>query len=574
VYSRQQGDYVSIINKAIRFKRFELKENADLKLIIETNTGNRCEFRILNCSLSGISVVCDIEIQKNEGLAEDILIPSSKIKFEKEDHTLGRLLVRRLIIANGQTKAAFSTIDNHIPVDGFLSKFIKGEIDTRKSAYDFELSPEKFSIHSFQEVQNNVDLFHRMKQFQIYYDEWKNTNKFQYRNIRMPSKGERVQLVQSRKGNRNDYIVMGSNDYLGLASEPQVLEAVKKAIDQYGFGSTGSPLTTGLSEVHEELCELIANIFGKEKATLFNSGYAANVGTMTGLTNAQDLIVADFYSHASLQDGIQMAKATGRFFKHNDTKHLEKILREHRESHIGSLIVTEGVFSMDGDTPPLKTISEIAKKTNSRIFLDEAHSFGVVGPKGLGCAKKYPDVKVDIIMGTFSKICGGIGAFIAADKEVIHWLNWYARSQMFTVSIPPSTAAAALTALKVFLSKPELVEKLKSNIQHFVNGLRELGCPINANHESAVIPVIIGDERKMGIMNEVLKDNGVYVVPIIYPAVSKNNCRFRFTMMANHSVSDLDYVLAILEKAMHKADFKFVQKEELASREVKEKQIA
>lgn len=549
---------MSPIGKFTRQKRFLLRSDCKATLHIETSTGIKLPLSLKDCSLTGLSCEYSGEIPTESSLTLNCLVPYSKLVFDDNEITLGRLVLRRLVTSNEVSSLAFSTVDNRVPIDGKLSKLLDIDLQQSGDAFSFELSPEKFSLRNFLENSHtNVDLFDRMAKFKIFNKEWRESPKYQYYNIRKPSKGTRINLQTLRKGMRNDYIVMASNDYLGFSTAPEVIEAAKKALDEYGFGSTGSPLTTGLTEIHEELAQFIAGLLKKEKVILFNSGYTANVGAITGLTSAQDLIVADILSHASLQDGLQMAQATSRFFLHNDTRHLAKILREARESHHGSLVVTEGVFSMDGDIPPLRDISKLAKEYKCRLFLDEAHSLGVVGPNGLGCSAKYPDVKVDVLMGTFSKICGGIGGFIAADESVIDWLNFYARSYMFSVSIPPSTAAAALAAFKLFVQNKQIVENLQKNIRHFVTGLRHLGCPISEDHESAVIPLIIGDEEKLGIMNKIFREDGVYVIPVTYPAVSKTSCRFRFTAMSAHTTSDLDYVLNVIEKAMLKANFSF-----------------
>lgn len=558
---------MNALAKMMRHKRFNLKFPDEVRFTLETNLGTRLELKLLNVSLSGLGAETNTALKPNEVLEPSTIIPAAKITYGKSEFSLGRLIVRQVHTNGEKTYFGFSTVDFRVPIDGPLSQFLDLDLDGKSSPYEFEFNPDKFSLRSFNDgSHSNVDIFMKTEQFDIFLKEWRRLPIFQFHNIRSASKGGRVKLRQNRKGNRNDYLVMGSNDYLGLGASPEVCEAAKKAIDEYGFGSTGSPLTTGLTDLHEELCDYVASLFKCEKAILFNSGYAANVGAINSLMTAQDLIVADFLSHASIQDAMQMSLATSRFFKHNDINHLNKILKDNRESSSGALVITEGVFSMDGDVPPLTEIVKSARQYNARVFLDEAHSFGVVGPTGLGCWEKFPNAKVDIIMGTFSKIGGGIGGFIAANEEVVNWMKFYGRSHMFSVSIPPSTAAAALEALKQFRARPELVKNLQENIKHFVKGLRELGCEIDPHHESAVIPVIIGDEKKLGIMNAVLRENGVYVIPITYPAVSRKNCRFRFTMMATHSISDLDYVLATLERAMEKANFSFqVPKEEMKS---------
>ena len=546
------------LSNSMRQRRFKIVNDKVVRLVIESGTGQRLDLQVSNCSISGIG--CSIEkVPELDEILVDQILPSAKLIADGKEHTLGRLVVRRSELIDTHIKFGFSTIDSKVPVDGFLNRYVEIDLDAvNQSAYAFELSPDKFHLGSFSAASvDSTDLFARAMQFDVFFQEWRKTPKFQYHNIRLPSKGNRVTLKQKRRNGREDYLVMDSNDYLGLASHPEVIEASKQAIDKYGFGTTGSPLTTGLTDLHEALCTELAKIFRKEQVILFNSGYTANVGAIAGLTREQDLVIADVICHASLQDAMKMSNASCRFFKHNDVAHLEKLLKEHRASYSGCLVVTEGVFSMDGDVAPLDEISRIARKYDSRVFLDEAHSFGVIGPNALGCWEKYPNADVDIIMGTFSKICGGIGGFIATTHAVANWLSFYGRSHMFSVTIPPSTAAAALAALQVFQKNPSLVAQLRQNISHFVNGLRDLGCPLEKNHESSVIPVVVGDEQKMGIMNDVFRANGVYVIPIVYPAVGRNNGRFRFTMMATHSISDIDYVLNIVEMAMMKADFKF-----------------
>jgi 8-amino-7-oxononanoate synthase len=544
---------VSDLSHAMRFKRFGVKPDPELEFRFETLTGSKFKLQLRNCSLTGLEGFCDQPEGREETWEVGALIPAAKISWPGHEIALGRLVLRRVTEQENGVVLAFSTIDSKIPLDGHLSKFL-AEGAVADKVYQQELSPDKFHLGNFVEIDSrSSDLFQKVHQFAAFQREWVDAAKFNYGTIRVASKGERVQLRRKRKGGRHDYISMGSNDYLGLSTDPEVLEAAKQAIDVYGFGSTGSPVSTGQTDLHEELTDLLAKTFRKEKALLFNSGYAANVGIIPGLTRANDLVVADALSHASIQDALLMSRATSRFFKHNDIHHLEKVLHENRDSHAGSLLVTEGVFSMDGDVPPLDLISRTARKHNCRLMVDEAHSFGVIGPTGLGAWEKFPDSKVDVIMGTFSKICGGIGGFVAADREVVDWLFAMSRAHVFSVSIPPSTAAAALTALKVFLRKPELLRNLRSNIQHFLGGLRDMGYPVQPGHESAVIPLVIRDEKKLGVMNQVFQEEGVHVIPVVYPAVGRNNCRFRFTVMATHSVSDLDYVLSVIEKAALKA---------------------
>jgi glycine C-acetyltransferase len=549
---------MSIQTPVIRQSRYQVRPEASVAFTVETKTGARLTFKVENCSLTGIGALLEGEMPREEGVEPGDILPAAKLVFGGQEVFLGRVVLRKIIAAEGRTQIGFSMVDKKVPIDGPLSRALATAPGEDVDPHEYELSPEQFNLGTFTSLGTNVDLFARCKQFGIFLAAWRKTPKFQYHRVRQPSKGTRVRLTQRRRGGRDDYVVMGSNDYLGLAAHPEVAAAAKRAIDEYGFGSTGSPLTTGVTKAHDELAHLVADIFGKERCLLFNSGYAANVGTLTGLTGAQDLILADILSHASLSDGMQMAPATTRFFKHNNVEHLQRLLEEQRAGYAGTLVVTEGAFSMDGDVAPLDKILTLARQHNARVFVDEAHSFGVLGTRGLGACDKFDVLHdVDIIMGTFSKIAGGIGGFIVADAEVVDWLNFYARAHMFSVSLPPSTAAAALAALKIFQREPERVARLHENVRHFVFGLRALGYPIPSTHDCAIVPVVIGDERKLGLVGEELLQAGVYVVPIVYPAVSRTGARFRFTVTSEHTVSDLDYVLNVLERALAKAEVRF-----------------
>lgn len=552
---------MSRIEKSIRHRRFQVKPGKQIEAILDLNTGDQLLGHVIDCSSFGFRVSFTNKELSEDTLNQGTILPAAKLKTEKGEIFLGRMVVRRFIKPeNGnEIEVAFSTVDSRLPINSQLSHYLVQSIDNEDSLSEKELNPEKFSLAHFVENENtHIDLFERMREFAIFQREWEKTEKYGYKMIREPSFGPRVKLSRPRSGGRNDYIVMGSNDYLGLGSHPEIIASAKKALDQYGFGSTGSPISTGTTKLHVDLAEKIARIHNKQAALLFNSGYAANVGIISSITTANDLIVADQFAHASIQDAMQMSKATSRFFKHNDVSHLKTILEKERNQYNGALVITEGVFSMDGDLARLDEIYRVAREYNCRIMVDQAHCFGVVGPNGLGIIDKYNLFKeIDIIMGTFSKICGGIGGFVTGSYDLVEWIRYFGRSQLFSVSLPPSTVAAVSTALDIFTSDRSLLENLKTNIQHFTKGLESIGYRFKTPHESAVVPVIIGDESKMGTMYQSLLNDGVWCVPVVYPAVSRKNCRFRFTVMATHSIAELDYVIASLEKAMMKVGLTF-----------------
>lgn len=568
---------MSRIEKSIRNRRFSVKPGKNIEAIVDMNNGEQIKGNVIDCSHTGFRAHFNITNNLTNFNEESIQIgtiwPAAKLNTEKGEVFLGRMVIRRFFKnPAGDFEVAFSTVDSKIPVQSNLSHYLNQNLDD-VSTQERELDPDHFSLAHFVENANNhADLFQRIRDFHIFQKEWEKSAKYGYKIVREPSFGPRVKLSRQRKGDRNDYIVMGSNDYLGLGSHPEVVAAAKEALDQYGFGATGSPVTTGTTAIHNELCEKIAQLHNKKSALLFNSGYTANIGIITAVTTANDLIVADQLCHASIQDGMQMSKATSRFFKHNDVNHLRQILEKERTMYNGALVITEGVFSMDGDIAPLDEIYAVAREFNCRIMVDQAHCFGVIGPKGLGIVDKFNlSREVDIIMGTFSKICGGIGGFVTGSEELVEWIRTFGRSQVFSVSIPPSTAAAALKALELFSENKKMHATLVNNIQHFKKGLQSLGYKFQHDQESSIIPVIIGDEAKLGKMYQSLLDDGIWCVPVVYPAVSRKNCRFRFTIMATHTISELDYALSALEKAMIKVGFSF---EDLYSSESPKKKSA
>lgn len=550
---------MSSLDSKIRAKRFNLKKGQTVNLVIDYINGDKVTLEVIDCSMNGLRCRTSYNFPDGEKLHAGSIVSASKLVWNETEVSLGRLVFRRIFpMQDGICEVAFSTVDIRVPVTGNLSKLLDLDFDDLDTAHEFELNHDFFNLSHFIENEYvNSDLFDRLRKFDVFRSRWEKSNKYGYKNVRVASKGERINLNRIRKKDRRDYVVMGSNDYLGLGAHSEVVKAAKDALDVYGFGSTGSPVTTGTTDLHNQLCEQIAKIHRKEATLLFNSGYAANIGIISAVTAENDLVIADMLCHASIQDGMQMSRATSRFFKHNDMTHLENILQKERNNFNGCLIITEGVFSMDGDVAKLDSIFQLARKYNCRIMVDQAHCFGVLGPSGLGVCDKFNLLReTDIIMGTFSKICGGIGGFVTGSTELIEWIRSFSRAHIFSVSLPPSTVAAVSKSLEIFTSNKDLLIKLKQNISYFVENLNQLGFSINPDHESAVIPLVIGNEAKLGAMYQSLLDDGIFTIPIVYPAVSRKNCRFRFTVMATHSKSDLDYATACIEKAMLKVDLK------------------
>ena len=346
-------------------------------------------------------------------------------------------------------------------------------------------------------------------------------------------------------------LMFGSNSYLGLTNHPKVKEAAKKAIDKYGSGCAGSRFLNGTLDLHIELEEALAQFVGKEAALVFSTGYQVNLGVIAALAGRNDFLFLDESNHACIIDGARLSFAKIYKFGHSDMAHLEKLL-SNVPLEAFKLIATDGVFSMEGDLAKLDEIATLAKKYNATLFVDDAHSLGVFGPAGQGTAAHYNIThKADLIMGTFSKSLASIGGFIAADKIVIEYLKHHARSLMFSASISPAATASALAALQVVKDEPERIEKLWQNTNYTLEAFKEAGFDIG-NTESPIIPIYVRDNEKTFLMAKMLLDEGVFVNPVVSPAVNSESSMIRFSLMATHSFKQIDFAVEKLKKVAYK----------------------
>ena len=342
-------------------------------------------------------------------------------------------------------------------------------------------------------------------------------------------------------------VMLSSNNYLGLANHPRLKKASIDATLSYGTGSGASRLISGNMEIHKTLEKELAQFKGTERALLFNSGYQANIGAIPVLAGEGDLILSDELNHASIIDGCSLSKATVRVYKHVNMDSLEGILK--RSSKFKRrLIVTDALFSMDGDIAPLPDIVGLAEKYSALVMIDDAHGTGVLGEKGKGIIEHFGLWgKVPIQMGTLSKALGSFGAFIAGSQDLIDYLVNKARSLIYTTALPPSVCASSLAALKILEEKPPLIGQLRENSLYFRKGMKELGYSI-PDGETPIIPLIIGDpERTMAIVRS-LFDEGVFVQGIRPPTVPDGTSRLRITLMATHTKRQLDLSLRAFEK--------------------------
>jgi len=337
-------------------------------------------------------------------------------------------------------------------------------------------------------------------------------------------------------------LMFSSNNYLGLANHPVLKKASMDAASRYGTGSGGSRLISGNMEVHRTLEKELALFKRTEGALLFSSGYHANVGTISAFAGEGDEL-----NHASIVDGCRLSKGEVRVYKHADMNSLEEILRRSSMSK-KRLIVTDSVFSMDGDIAPLPDIVDLAEKYSALVMVDDAHGTGVLGKKGKGAVEHFGlEGRVDIQMGTLGKALGSFGAYIAGSEELIHYLVNKARSLLYTTALPPSVCGSALAALKILGERPELVSQLRNNAAYFREGMRGLGYLIPEG-ETPILPLILGDPSMTMDMTRSLFDEGIYVQGIRSPTVPDGTSRLRITLMATHTVEQLDFGLRAFEK--------------------------
>lgn len=337
-------------------------------------------------------------------------------------------------------------------------------------------------------------------------------------------------------------VMIGSNNYLGLTHHPKVVDAAKKALEEYGTGRTGSRFLNGTLDIHEEFEKELAEFTGKDAALIFATGFLANLGTISTLLNKRDIVIVDRLDHASIIDGCRLSGATIRRYKHNDMDELREILKSIPDN-VGKLVIVDGVFSMEGDIAPLPDICKIVREYGARLMVDDAHSIGVLGPKGNGTAAHFDLVdQVDITMGTFSKSFGAIGGFIAADKEVIDYIKHNSRSMIFTASLPPSVVASTRAALEIIKSEPQRRQRLWEIGDYMRKEFKRMGFDTGTS-ETPVVPVVIGDNMKTFLFWKTLFEEGVYTNAVIYPAVPSKSARLRTSYIATHTQEQLDFVL-------------------------------
>jgi len=341
--------------------------------------------------------------------------------------------------------------------------------------------------------------------------------------------------------NGKKMLMMGSNSYLGLTTHPRVKEASIKAIEKYGSGCAGSRFLNGTLDIHLELEAELAKLCGKEAALAYPTGYQANVGCISAMVAKHDFVITDKFDHASIIDGCMLSEGTMLRYSHNDMASLERVL--HKVHGKNSLIVVDGIFSMEGDIANLPEIAKLAQKYKAGLMVDEAHSLGVLGATGAGAVEHFGLVdQTDLIMGTFSKSLASVGGFIAASEPLIHYLKHKSRALIFSASLPPASTASVLEALKIMKEEPQLMTRLWENTNYMLQEFKAMGYDTGESC-TPVIPLHVGDIMTAFRMWSRLGEEGVFINPVIPPAVPPNSCLIRCSFMATHTREQLDMAL-------------------------------
>jgi len=367
-------------------------------------------------------------------------------------------------------------------------------------------------------------------------------NNFFRRPLLGASRG-RARVRDPRTGQEREVIMLGSNSYLGLNADPRVIAAAARATEKYGYGCGSVSLYAGTTDLHLELEENIARFYRCEDAILFPTGYAANIGALSALLRPRDVAVNDLFNHASIYDGCALSGVQVHTFAHVNMVRLQRTLERVTGPDHGTLVITDGVFSMEGDVAPLDRIVALARQYGARVMIDEAHATGVLGPTGRGTAELFGvEGQIDVTVGTLSKVPGAIGGYVAGSHELVDYLRYYARTFFFSTAIPTPVIAGLLEVFRILSTDTSLHTALWDNIRYLKEGLELLGFDLG-NAGAAIIPVIVRDEEVCKALLRDLMEAGIFANFVAYPAVPKRRCRLRLGVLAQHTREDLDFVL-------------------------------
>jgi glycine C-acetyltransferase len=357
-----------------------------------------------------------------------------------------------------------------------------------------------------------------------------------------------ARTIINYEGKPRPVINLCSYNYLGLANHPEVISAARDALAKYGMGACGSPLLSGMTDLHRQLERAVAKFLGREDAMLFNSGFGGALGTVSGLLRKSDVAILDDRSHLSLRDGAVLSRSRVDRFEHNDPSSLDTALSKRKGRR--QLVIVEGIYSMDGDFASLDGLVAIAEAHNASVFIDEAHSILACGKNGRGAAEHFQvEDRIRLVYGTFSKAFGAVGGFVAGPTETLDYLRYYAHSYAYSCALPPVVVGAVLKSLEIAAREPELRAELWANAKYFREKLNAIGIDTGSS-ATYIMPLVVGDRELMYRLGHELRRKGLWVAPVDYPAVPQDRICFRACVTAKHTRADLDEALNILEDTL------------------------
>jgi 8-amino-7-oxononanoate synthase len=359
-------------------------------------------------------------------------------------------------------------------------------------------------------------------------------------------------------GKSQPVINLCSYNYLGLANHPEVIAAANRTLAKYGMGACGSPMLSGMTDLHRELERAMAKFLGREDAMLFNSGFGGALGTLSGLLRKSDIAILDNRSHLSLRDGAVLSRCRLDRFEHNDPASLEAALARRKDKR--QLVVIEGIYSMDGDFANLEDLLNVAEAHKASVFIDEAHSMLACGENGRGAAEIFGvEDRIPLVYGTFSKAFGALGGFVAGSSETLDYLRFYAHSYVYSCALPPVVVGAILKAIEIATREPERRTKLWENANYFRAQLNSIGID-TGDSTTYIMPLVVGDRERMYRLGHELRGRGLFVAPVDYPAVPEDRICFRACVTANHTRADLDEALNIVSDTFFPAQMQHAQR--------------
>lgn len=458
--------------------------------------------------------------------------------------TIGQLSVRIAdLMADRPLPEAVMTAARK--TDPLIESLLKAAQDAPVETPDFPApTVDTRTMRDFADLPDR-NLFHKAEAFNAFYSAQREAGYFWYG---MPLEGpcqNRALIHDEVTGERREFLMFASNNYLGLANDPRVIEAIRDAASRYGATNTGCRLIGGSNVLHKELERKLAQLKGTEDSIVFPSGYSANVGTISALCGSRDMVFTDAINHMSIQDGCKLSGAQRKIYQHS-LGSLERALERSADQDGGRLIVTDGVFSMHGDIVDLPRLLDIARKYDAKVLVDDAHSTGVLGATGSGTSEHFGlKGKVDLELGTFSKTLAGVGGFVAARADVVEYLRFYANSYVFAATIPAHVAAGLITSIDLMVSEPQRLKTLWRNIDHLKSRLLKAGFDLG-DTQSAILPVVIGDDRKTLELGRAVRKRGMFCQTVVFPGVAVGDARLRISVTSEHTIEDLDLAAEIV----------------------------